>query len=210
MFAHGGGLVLPTRQCAAHAQLRSSLHITAKSMYVELHACICRSSSSYGSPVGHAVDSCILLRWIGCECACGCIASMYTCVRLRVPTMRPVTFCACVITCEPFHRRGRLRAARLAGVLRCVGVQRKHRRVEHRVGHLFVQGMRRFFGRRRATAADALGRSSMRHRHCARRHRRCARTHVLALAWAGVHVCMYGCASEKIEYMYANISIYIV
>ena len=61
MFAHGGGLVLPTRQCAAHAQLRSSLHIAAKSMYIELHACIYRFSSSYRSPVGHAVDSCILL-----------------------------------------------------------------------------------------------------------------------------------------------------
>ena len=44
---------------------------------------------------------------------------------------------------SPFRRCG-LRAARLAGVRLGVGVQRKHRRVEHRVGHLFVLGMRRF------------------------------------------------------------------
>jgi hypothetical protein len=44
---------------------------------------------------------------------------------------------------SPLRRRGR-RAARLAGVPPGVGVQREHRRVEHRVGHLVVRGMRRF------------------------------------------------------------------
>jgi hypothetical protein len=34
----------------------------------------------------------------------------------------------------------------LAGVRLCVGVQREHRRVEHRVGHHVVRGMRRLFG----------------------------------------------------------------
>ncbi len=40
-------------------------------------------------------------------------------------------------------RRRRPRVARLAGVLLGVGVQRGHRRVEHRVGHHVVRGMRR-------------------------------------------------------------------
>jgi surface protein len=43
----------------------------------------------------------------------------------------------------------------------------------------------------RATAADALGRSSMRHGGSADARAR-VRTHVYALAWAGVHVCMNG------------------
>ncbi len=58
-------------------------------------------------------------------------------------------------------------------------------------------------------SADALGRSSMRHGGTTDARAR-VRTHVYALARAGVHVCMYGCTSEKMEYMYANISIYIV
>ena len=45
---------------------------------------------------------------------------------------------------SPFHRRGRLRAARLAGVQRRVGVQRRHRRVEHRARQRLDRGMRRF------------------------------------------------------------------
>jgi hypothetical protein len=36
------------------------------------------------------------------------------------------------------------------------------------------------FGRRHATAADALGRCSIRRGRCARRHRRCARAHECA------------------------------
>jgi hypothetical protein len=63
----------------------------------------------------------------------------------------------------PFRRRGP-RAARLAGVLVCVGVvQREHRRVEHRVGHHVVLGMRLCFGPpARHRLRDALGESSMR------------------------------------------------
>ena len=62
---------------------------------------------------------------------------------------------------SPFRRCG-LRAARLAGVRLGGFVQRGHRRVEHRVGHHIARCMRRFSAGGRATAADALGRSSMR------------------------------------------------
>jgi hypothetical protein len=44
-----------------------------------------------------------------------------------------------------FRRRGP-RVARLAGVRLCVGVQREHRRVEHRRGHHVGRGMRRLSG----------------------------------------------------------------
>ena len=57
----------------------------------------------------------------------------------------------------PFRRRGP-RVARLAGVLHGDGVQREHRRVEHRVCFELLPGMRRFRPAAR-TAADALGRS---------------------------------------------------
>ncbi len=51
-----------------------------------------------------------------------------TCIRPE----RAGTFC-----------RRRPRRGWLAGVLPSVGVQREHRRVEHRVGHYVVRGMRR-------------------------------------------------------------------
>jgi hypothetical protein len=69
-----------------------------------------------------------------------------------------------------FPRR-RLRVARLAGVRPSICVQRKHRRVEHSGRHGLDPGMRRIRPAAR-TAADALGRGSMRRGHCARRHRR--------------------------------------
>jgi hypothetical protein len=46
---------------------------------------------------------------------------------------------------SPFRRR-RPRVARLAGVPVGVGVQREHRRVEHRACHRDERGMRRLFG----------------------------------------------------------------
>ena len=49
-------------------------------------------------------------------------------------------------------RRRRPRVARCAGVLLGVGVQRGHRRVEHRASHHVAVGMRRFRPGRRATA----------------------------------------------------------
>ncbi len=57
-------------------------------------------------------------------------------LRARPKTLNPKP-------CEPFPSGvDRVRLWR-AGVLRCVGVQRGHRRVEHRVGHHVVRGMRR-------------------------------------------------------------------
>jgi hypothetical protein len=64
--------------------------------------------------------------------------------------------------CEPLLvgvDRVRLRRA---GVLLGVGVQRGHRRVEHRVDHHVAVGMRRLVGPATPTMADALGRASMR------------------------------------------------
>ena len=51
---------------------------------------------------------------------------------------------------------------RRSGVPFGVGLQRQHRRVEHRVGVKLVLCMRRLFGPAARTMADALGRASMR------------------------------------------------
>ena len=85
-------------------------------------------------------------------------------VRMGVLT-RPTCACVCARVCvcdrAPTHprrnvrapsRRRRPRVARRAGVLLGVGVQREHRRVEHRRGHHVVPGMRRLRPGRRATA----------------------------------------------------------
>jgi hypothetical protein len=93
--------------------------------------------------------------------------------------------------------------ARLAGVQLGVGVQRQHRRVEHRVGHHVVLGMRRHFGP--GGAPPRVGRARPGRRcgagRCARRRHRCARVCVCADVWAracaGVHVCRYSCAYER-------------
>jgi hypothetical protein len=76
---------------------------------------------------------------------------------------------------------------RRAGVLRCVGVQREHRRVEHRACHLVVRGMRRSRPRRRARWRTRSAGLRCGAAGCVRRHRRWARAraHVQALACAG-------------------------
>ncbi len=106
---------------------------------------------------------------------------------------------------------------RRAGVLLGIGVQREHRRVEHRACHHVVPGMRRLFGpggapppagraRRVVDAARAVvrgGTADVRARVCA---------DVLARACAGVHVPKHGCAYERrdIDFMYVYFSyIYI-
>jgi hypothetical protein len=97
-------------------------------------------------------------------------------------------------------RRRRPRAARLAGVLLRLGVQREYRLVEHCSCHQIVQGMchfrpaaRHHGGRARPVFDAALP----------MRARCCARTHVWALGRAGVNVCTYSCASVR-----WNISMY--
>ena len=95
-----------------------------------------------------------------------------------------------------FRRRGP-RAARLAGVPVCVGVQREHRRVEHRVDNLVVLCMRRLFGP--GGAPPQAGRA-----------RRVVGAHVRAPTCVGIaartkdgiYVCMY-------TYMYIYVSISI-
>jgi hypothetical protein len=102
--------------------------------------------------------------------------------------------CARACVCDRAHtysalkrmstiRRCRPRAARLAGV-RLVGVQREHRRMEHRLCHLVVLCMRHFRPVARH-AADALGQCSMGHGRRARRRHRCVR------ACAHLHICMH-------------------
>jgi hypothetical protein len=94
------------------------------------------------------------------QCAMGDGSAVCACdgglvLRARPKTRNPEP-------CEPLPvgvDRVRLRRA---GVLRCVGVQRQQRRVEHRVGHQFGLGMRRSRPRRRALRRDALGRASVR------------------------------------------------
>ena len=53
------------------------------------------------------------------------------------------------------------------------------------------------FGRRRATAAGALGRGLVRRGTCARPHHRCTYAHVYVLAAAGVDVCTPSCAEGR-------------
>jgi hypothetical protein len=93
-----------------------------------------------------------------------------------------------------FRRHG-LHMARLAGVRRCAGVQREHRRVEHRACHQLVSGMRCLFEQGR----DALSGSSVRRSvvyggGAGARARVCA--DVWARACAGVPM-RYGCALER-------------
>ena len=120
-----------------------------------------------------------------------------------------------------FRRRGP-RVARLAGVPLGGGVQREHRRVEHRRSHHVARGMRRSFRPgRRATAGGtrSVGSSMRRGPLCAAatadaRARECAQTcgHAHARVCAcvgiaartkdGIYVCMYTCI-----YIYVSISI---
>jgi hypothetical protein len=107
--------------------------------------------------------------------------------------------------------RRRPRVARLAGLHGGVGVQRRHRRVEHRVCHHVVRGMRRLSGRAaRHYGQDALGRVVDAARAVVRGGtaeacaRVCAQTFgpsdarastcvgTAALTKDGVHICMYG------------------
>jgi hypothetical protein len=107
-----------------------------------------------------------------------------------------------------FRRRGP-RAAWRAGVPECVGVQRGHRRVEHRVGHQLGERMRRLFGpggapppaghaRRVAYAARAVvrgGTADARARVCAQTcghaHARVStRKGIAASSKDGISVCM--------------------
>jgi hypothetical protein len=69
-----------------------------------------------------------------------CCVRVRTCVRVRLGARASAPKHA-----SAFRRRGP-RVARLAGVLPGVGVQREHRRVEHRRGHHVVRGMRRLSG----------------------------------------------------------------
>jgi hypothetical protein len=108
-------------------------------------------------------------------------------------------------------RRRRPRVARLAGVQLCVGFQREHRRVGHRVSHRLVQCMRRPFGpgggpprAGRAPAGCSIRRGPlcaaappMRARVCFAQT--CGRAHARASPCAdiaarskdGLHVCMH-------------------
>jgi hypothetical protein len=65
------------------------------------------------------------------------------CVRERVRVRVRFGAHASAPTHASAFRRRRPRAARLAGVQLGVGVQREHRRLEHRVGHHVAWGMRR-------------------------------------------------------------------
>ncbi len=92
-------------------------------------------------------------------------------------------------------RRRRPRAARLAGVLLRLGVQREYRLVEHCACHHIVQGMRhsrpaaRHHGGRARPVFDAV--RPVFDTALPMRARCCARTHVWALGRAGVNVCTY-------------------
>ncbi len=99
-----------------------------------------------------------------------------------------------------FRRRGP-RVARLTGVLCGVGVQREHRRVEHRARHHVGHGMRRFRADgappRRARSVGARCRAAV-VRGGTADARACARTHVIGMWWSRVaDTAMHSCAQEK-------------
>jgi hypothetical protein len=89
--------------------------------------------------------------------------------------------------CEPLPVGVDRVRPRRAGVLRCVGVQREHRRVEHRGGHHVVLCMHRSRPRWRALRRTRSAGLRCGAAGCARRLLRCARAcaHVQALACAG-------------------------
>jgi hypothetical protein len=125
-----------------------------------------------------------------CVCACVCytrihtyiihfsvyvrIGRGYACVRHSAMVMDRLCAHALAGSCcglglkpKPLNRASPCPSAstawwlRRAGVLLCVGVQREHRRVEHRVGVEHARGMR-LSGPAARTMADALGRASVR------------------------------------------------
>jgi hypothetical protein len=98
-------------------------------------------------------------------------------------------------------RRRRLRVPRLAGVPVCVGVQRRHRRVEHRACHRVVRGMRRLSGPGGAQLRAGRARPGRRcgAGRCARRHRRSARVCVQTCGHAHARVCT--CVSLRVRKM---------
>jgi hypothetical protein len=93
-------------------------------------------------------------------------ARSYVCV--RAPASAP--------TRASTSRRRRASRSRRAGVLLCVGLQREHRRVEHRASHEIRLSMRRSRPGAHRGGLRAVGRRRMSSR-CARRRRRflCAR-----------------------------------
>jgi hypothetical protein len=102
---------------------------------------------------------------------------------------------------SPFRRR-RPCAARCAGFLLCVGVQREHRRVEHSLGHLAVPSMRLLRPRGVPPQASRTRSAGLRcgAAGCARRHRRCARAcHTWRHSLARGRGCGYGCAEERFD-----------
>ncbi len=99
-----------------------------------------------------------------------------SCVRVRFPLLTAMD------RHTPMDRyvyTVRASRSRLAGVPVGVGLQRKHRRVEHRLCRHVVHRMRRFRPGAHRGGLRAVGRRRMRGR-CARRRRRCVRARVRA------------------------------
>jgi hypothetical protein len=86
-------------------------------------------------------------------------AGARSCVCVRAPASAP--------TRASTSRRRRVSSSRLAGVFLGVGLQREHRRVEHRLRHDVVPGMRRFRPGAHRGGLRSVGRRRMRGR-CAR------------------------------------------
>jgi hypothetical protein len=110
------------------------------------------------------------------------------------------------------------RVARLVGVPFCDGVQRQHRRVEHRACHHVVLGMRRLFrpGRRATEAGGArrvvdAARAVVRRIHTRRSARACVCVDAWALACAGVPMRRYSCTYKRRDVcIYLCVCIYYV
>ncbi len=107
---------------ATHTHLAFASHATCTYLCPRVH--LQRGTDQRRVPAHHT-----------CTCVHPCVCAR-ACVRSGACVSAPNR-------ASTFRRRG-TRAARLAGVCIIVFVQREHRRVEHRVAHLVVLGMRRF------------------------------------------------------------------
>jgi hypothetical protein len=209
MCAYGGGLVRRTRQRAAYTQLRE-LPPCHCPIYIYSHARVfidrrLRTDHPCGMPYvrahvrGHE-RPCVRARArVVCVYQCAMGDGSAVCARVGGLVLRARPETRNREPCEPLPvgvDRVRLRRA---GVLLCVGFQREHRRVEHRVRHHVVLGMRRFrpggahYGGR-ARPGFGAARPVVRGGTADAR----ARAHTCRHSLARAHGCRYGCAEGRL------------
>jgi hypothetical protein len=192
--------------------------------FVCVCVCVCACVRVYIRPCAACVQTCanyedpsILMVFIYIICT-------YTLARTHIFVCEHITeadvhhirvevcvhACVCVRTCVCVCGRTCIhtgctstsrRRLRLPGVQLGDGLQREHRRVEHRASDVVGRGMRRFgqLAQRGGRAWSVVGvarRCVRRHRRCVRQHRRvCVCADASARGCACAHVCVCVCVS---------------